>query len=463
LTKDKRIAELEKGLSDLGKQVAELLATVASQAAEISNLKAENAMLREENAILKVKKNSGNSSMNPASDLKPVPKTNSREKTDKKPGGQTGRKPGNLPKLSDSPDKVRLHLPKVCKNCGLSLAGIEGAVAARRQELEVPKINALVVEHRQMAVTCTCGCNNLGAFPDGVAPGVQFGKSFEALTAFLCTRHYISVKRVQEVYRDVLGVSMSTGAIGRLMRRTAKRCESAYAGIKAEVMRAIYIGADETGTKVNGDKGWFWVWQTQAATYIVFAMSRGFEVVEEHFPGGFPGAILGHDSLPAQFKTVAKAHQMCMAHILRELKWNIEAYQCDWSKQVHDAIKLAWKLKDSMTAGQHGKHHQWVVDAEDRLDKLLTMDIPAKNEKSLTLRKRFIKKRDSVFQFLYHPEVPPDNNGSERAIRNVKVKQKVSTQFKSQQGAMDFATIRSVIDTAIKQGKNVLDTLRDVA
>jgi transposase len=413
--------------------------------------------------ILKVKKNSGNSSMNPSSDLKPVPKSNLREKSGKNPGGQPGRKPGNPPKMSDTPDKKIEHWPIVCTACGRFLAGVEGSVFSRRQEIEVPKISALVVEHQQMAVACTCGCNNLGAFPEGVAPGVQFGKSFEALTGFLCTRHYIAVKRVQEIYKDMLGVNMSTGAIGRLMRRMAKRCESAYAGIKAEVKRAIYIGADETGAKVNGKKGWFWVWQTPTATYIVFAMSRGFEVVEEHFPDGFPCSFLGHDSLAAQFKTAAMAHQMCMAHILRELKWSIETYKCDWAGQMYDAINLAWKLKDTMTPEQHGKHQQWVMDAEDHLDQLLKIDIPAKNEKSISLRKRFIKKRDSVFQFLYHPAVPPDNNGSERAIRNVKVKQKVSTQFKSVQGAMDFATIRSVIDTAIKKGRNVLDALMDVA
>lgn len=419
--------------------------------------------LMAEIALLKVKKNSGNSSMNPASDLKPKGNTNLREKSGKKPGGQQGRKPGNLPKMSDSPDQSLQHRPTVCSACGKPLDGLEGSVVARRQEIEVPQISALVVEHQQMAVACTCGCKNLGAFPDGVAPGVQFGKSFEALTAFLCTRHYVPVKRVQEIYKGVLGVSISTGAIGRLMRRMAKRCEAAYADIKVEIKRAIYIGADETGAKVNGEKGWFWVWQTPTVTYIAFAMSRGFEVVEEHFPGGFPEAFLGHDSLAAQFKTVAKAHQMCMAHILRELKWNIEAYQCQWSEQMYDAVNLAWKLKDAMTPEQHGSHQQWVMDAEEHLTQILTIDIPAKNKKSLSLRKRFIKKRNAVFQFLYHPEVPPDNNSSERAIRNVKVKQKVSTQFKSEQGAIDFATIRSVIDTAIKQGKNVLDSLRDAA
>lgn len=419
--------------------------------------------LLEEIAVLKAKKNSGNSSMNPASDIAMPAKVNLREKSGRKPGGQPGHKPGNQPKMSNDPDEEVGHRPVVCWNCGRSLEGMPGEVAARRQEFEVPKIDLFVREHQQIAVACTCGCNSLGVFPQDVRSTIQFGKSFESLTAFLCTRHYIPVKRVQEIYKDMLGVSISTGAIGRLMRRMAKRCGLAYQGIKGEIMKAVYVGADETGAKVNGGKGWFWVWQSDTSTYIAFASSRGFEVVAREFPDGFPEAFLGHDSLAAQFKTPAKAHQMCMAHVLRELKWNIEAYNCEWSEQMSEAINLAWQLKNAMDREAHGRHQPWVIEAEEHIDQLLAMDIPAKNKKTVSLRKRLLKKRDSVLQFLYHPEIPPDNNGSERAIRNVKIKQKVSTQFKSQQGAQDFAIIRSVIDTAIKRGENVFDCLMNAA
>jgi hypothetical protein len=58
--------------------------------------------------------------------------------------------------------------------------------------------------------------------------------------------------------------------------------------------------------------------------------------------------------------------------------------------------------------------------------------------------------------------VPPDNNGSERAIRNVKVKQKISGQFKSLSGAETFAILRSVIDTAIKNKLNPLNALSQI-
>ena len=70
-----------------------------------------------------------------------------------------------------------------------------------------------------------------------------------------------------------------------------------------------------------------------------------------------------------------------------------------------------------------------------------------------------MKYRHGIFTFLFHPDVPPDNNASERAIRNIKVKQKVSGEFRSDRGADIFAIIRSVVDTILKKGGDPMPTL----
>ncbi|TXD54749.1 IS66 family transposase, partial [Polaribacter sp. IC066] len=51
----------------------------------------------------------------------------------------------------------------------------------------------------------------------------------------------------------------------------------------------------------------------------------------------------------------------------------------------------------------------------------------------------------------------------ERAIRNVKVKQKVSGQFKTENGAQIYAVIRSVTDTCIKNGQNIFAAFKTIA
>ena len=67
------------------------------------------------------------------------------------------------------------------------------------------------------------------------------------------------------------------------------------------------------------------------------------------------------------------------------------------------------------------------------------------------------------FGRIHYNNVPPDNNGSERAIRTIKVKQKVSGGFRSFEGADGFAVIRSVIDTTIKSKNDVFHALKLIA
>ena len=109
------------------------------------------------------------------------------------------------------------------------------------------------------------------------------------------------------------------------------------------------------------------------------------------------------------------------------------------------------------------KKHPPKDDILLRFGKLLSETINEKIKDLHVFFKRMIKNKNYVFSYLHYPDVPADNNGSERAIRNVKVKQKVSGQFKSFEGAMNFAVLRSITDTAIKNGQNVLNALLVIA
>jgi transposase len=115
---------------------------------------------------------------------------------------------------------------------------------------------------------------------------------------------------------------------------------------------------------------------------------------------------------------------------------------------------------------QHEDYYKKYPPKDDillRFGKLLSETINEKIKDLHVFFKRMIKHKNYVFSYLHYPDVPADNNRSERAIRNVKVKQKVSGQFKSFEGAMNFAVLRSITDTAIKNGQNVLNALLVIA
>ncbi len=78
---------------------------------------------------------------------------------------------------------------------------------------------------------------------------------------------------------------------------------------------------------------------------------------------------------------------------------------------------------------------------ERRLDFLLDWPLGTNKKEMQTFQNRLVKYRDYIFTFLYYENVPPDNNASERAIRNVKVKQKyrVSSAHQKVQMVLPFS------------------------
>ena len=72
---------------------------------------------------------------------------------------------------------------------------------------------------------------------------------------------------------------------------------------------------------------------------------------------------------------------------------------------------------------------------------------------------RLATRKEDTLRFLHDPTVPFTNNQAERDGRMMKLGHKISGGFRSLEGAMDFALIRSFFSTAKKQGWNIIDTL----
>ena len=62
------------------------------------------------------------------------------------------------------------------------------------------------------------------------------------------------------------------------------------------------------------------------------------------------------------------------------------------------------------------------------------------------VKKGILRRRDNIFKFHENPEIPPDNNRSERGIMNLKIKQKISEVLRSEAGADAFHAIQSLAD-----------------
>lgn len=460
MTVEAKIESLESLVISLKAQYESALETIAKQAAEIADLKAQ---LLSKNLV----KSSQNSHLPPSVDL--TRKNQSlREKSDKPVGGQIGHK-GHTLEMTQTPDKKVPLYPDFCNSCGRSLSGSDFTLVSRRQVIDIPPIIPTTTEYQNYATMCTCGHHQKGSFPQGVASPVQYGENIQSLVVYQSCYQFMPFGRLQDFFKKVCQVDISKGTIENILRRTAHKSQGTYDALRQVIVLSFFVGSDETGFKLKGTKGWFWVWQNAVVTFIVAATSRSKQVIAEHFPQGLPNSILGSDRLAAQLSTISKGAQLCLAHLLRDLNYLIGVDNTEWAIAFKQLLKDAIALKQ--IASHYEQNDEKVLDIQQRADKLLNETIlnellvqqqetkeKTKNAHTLVFLRAMIKYRHALFEFLYHPLVPFDNNGSERAIRMLKVKIKISGQFKSLH--QEFAIIRSIIDTAIKNGKPVFDAIK---
>jgi len=174
-------------------------------------------------------------------------------------------------------------------------------------------------------------------------------------------------------------------------------------------------------------------------------------------------------------------HALCNAHHLRELKALVEIEKEDWARKMQKLLRRACHAVN-LARERDVRLKPLLIELFRRsYDRILKegfafhegqpalVRAPAPGERKRRGRQlrrtghnlllRLSTRKEDVLRFLSDPDVPFTNNQAEQDGRMMKVKQKISGGFRSEEGANTFVTIRSAISTAKKQGWNVLDTL----
>ncbi|NJL12505.1 MAG: IS66 family transposase [Microscillaceae bacterium] len=437
----------------------------------IHHLEAENAKLRAQLVNLeqklaqlladKVVKTSQNSSLPPSQD-KPASKARKslRRPSERLSGGQEGH-PGQTLECRSQPDEVVNLQTGRCVSCGQDLGEVAAVFHSRRQvfDLSLPAVKC--IEYRAYARICpVCQTKNVGAYPSLASAPVQYSPQIGSLVSYLAHYQYLPYARLQSLLRDVFGLSLSQGTLANMLERMYTRSACWRAEIKKALQSAQVVGSDETSVPVNGQRQWIWVWQNEEQTFLQASKQRGYATVAQVWPEGLPGAILVSDRWAAQLKTPSTDKQLCLAHLQREVQFLVESENTPFAHQFKHWLHQVWQAK-RQTQQEGQAYCPQARQLQTQLQVLLQHKLdPDQSPHSRRFLDSMTKYKDWLLTTLYHLEVPPDNNGSERAIRNVKVKVKVSGMFKS--GVDAFCAIRSLIDTAIKKGQNVLHSLHQI-
>ncbi|MGH3272449.1 MAG: IS66 family transposase [Trebonia sp.] len=427
-----------------------------------------------------VSRNSGNSSMPPSADdlpgktaPEPKPGRSGKKRQGKQPGA-----PGAHLAWSENPDKAEHLFPAGPRACGADLADAgDLGVAASHQVTDTSVVTATVTQYDRHAVACRCGRVHAAPRPAGAgeAGTVTYGLNLQAWAVFLLAVHHVPAERCEEVIAALTGTRPSDGWVHSMLARAAKAVRGVNMLIRALVITAAVLCADETPIRVGPGpktrKKYLLVACTHLLTYY-FLGGRSMKTFDAFVFPDLSGSVIVYDRYQNYDAIQGVMHQLCCAHILRDLQDAAQAHpDAIWPGQAAEALRAL--IHAASTARKEGLAA--VPDAgiaEDlrlfrnavRVGLSEVRPVPGPNAKQKpgrTLLECLHDREGDVLRFLSDLRVPPTSNQAERDLRPAKTQQKISGRLRSEAATRNRYAIRGYTDTARKHRADIITAIRD--
>lgn len=263
--------------------------------------------------------------------------------------------PGKTLEFSDEPDiTVPLPLTGQCV-CGQVWEQVPLSGTIARQVHDLPELRLLVTEYQAEVKICPqCSCRGQAPFLESVPGVVQYGPSVHALTTYLHVGHFISLERVCKIMEALFGASLSDGTIVLNLKLAAERLLPFEKALKTALQAEPVLHADETGSKVNGERSWFHVVCSAHLALYTHSPYRGMEGLKvANILPSYAG-VLVHDAWSTYMGLPSK-HALCNAHLLRDLRKMHEYHGQSWAGELRTALQGVYHALKQETLTSEGK------------------------------------------------------------------------------------------------------------
>ena len=417
---------------------------------ELQTLRSEVEKLKQK----RVKKTSRNSSLPPSQGFKP---NQSSAASPALSGEATGSHRSGGRELSQQPDQVVVAQAKRCPHCGVGVDLSKQRLSGIYERIELPQITPHITRVERYGGVCHC-CQQAyeAPVPVGLEPGSPFGTSVASLVTYLRYSHAISYQRLSQLMRELYGLRLSEGAIANLLQRVRVQLETPVAQIVSRLRSARLVGSDETGARVKGKTQWEWVFQNDQVCLHVIRPTRGKTVIDSVMAGHQPQVWVS-DLFSTQAAHPAQDWQVCLAHQLRDCQYAIDAGDELFAPRMKRLFLKAIALQRRRQTLAPSTVEQYGARLRGSLREIL--NLKPQSLEGQRLLKRYQKIRAHLLLFLTDETIPPTNNASEQALRWSVVFRKVTNGFRSDWGAELFAQVRSLVNTAKRQGISTFDAI----
>lgn len=423
----------------------------------------------------RLNKNSSNSDKPPSSDG--LKKTKSlRKQTDRKPGGQPGHQGSTLKRIYNPDHIVTINIDNTncCADPSVHIIDYE-----RRQVFELPKPRLQVTEYRGTVGLCSnCSKVTRAKFPDYVTAPVQYGQQFQSLLVYLHHQQLLPANRISQLCDDLFGYPVSEAVIFQSAHKCHDNLQTFQDTLINQLTKAHSLHADESGLRIANKLHWLHSASTDKLTFYGVHEKRGSDAIDYFgIIPNFEGSLI-HDFWKPYLNYDCK-HSICNAHLLRELKFLYEEHDQAWagdmSSLLLDMHSFVVSQKDISTELTERQKNPWLKRYKSTISEGFDanpLEKPPgkktkrkrgrhKKTKARNLLERLDKYEDFVLAFLHDMRIPFTNNQAEQDIRMIKVRQKISGCFRTMNGAISFARIRSYLSTARKHGIDILSSVTD--
>ena len=398
----------------------------------------------------KPKKTPGNSSTPPSRGQKPSEPAPSQAKGKAHPGAHRA--------LHPHPTARRDVRATSCQHCGADVSGQWQMACQAYDHVEIPDIKPDVTRVTLLGGTCACCAKTFKApAPEDMAPGSPFGPNLRALVIYLRFTQGVAFERLTRVLFDLLGLEISEGALVNILAAARGPFAKATDVIRAKLLSGTALQSDETGLRVGKTNWWLWVFHHDDSAAFLVKPTRAQTVVED-FLGDFRPEYWVSDRYGGQMGWATKEHQVCLAHLIRDVQYAIDAGDKVFAPDLRHLLGWACEIGGRREDLSDATLKSYAAKCEAKLDKLMAR--APTHPAGVKLQNMIKRTRHHLFVFMTNRNLPATNNGSERALRPCVTFRKITNGFRTPWGAELYADIRSVIETGRRRAIGALQAIR---
>jgi transposase len=290
----------------------------------------------------------------------------------------------------------------------------------------------------------------------------KIGPQMRARALFLRFDIGLPFRKVVGAVAGLDSICCTAAAVLGFEKHAAKKARPLARDVAGKLRACEVNHADETYWTINARRAFAWFHGNADLAHFSIVGTRSGKVSRRILGKDYEGALVT-DCYAGYDRHATKVKQKCLLHLKRTAK--------DWRKVTPEKAAAARRFFDDVTAWAKRCcrwHRRWRAgeaarnDAEAawlRGEQIRLEGVAVDSDKARTLQARLRRYTREWLVFLDHLGVPPTNNLAEQAVRCLVILRKTTFGNRTHAGARRLGTMMTVIQTAKRQGRSVIDFL----